>query len=163
MAAFGTAIKDASISPKSVLQIGISSARQKPPLTLNQLRLSPPQVSGGNAPKFIFAVKLGLIRKMLQINAKEAFEVEIFRPPFCSTFCSTGKGNILPYFASRQKKKLPISFENQEFAVHCFSSKWCHQESNRGHKDFQSFALPTELWHRLFCVLVMQRYNNFLN
>ena len=27
------------------------------------------------------------------------------------------------------------------------SSLWCHQESNRGHKDFQSFALPTELWH----------------
>ena len=26
-------------------------------------------------------------------------------------------------------------------------TKWCHQESNRGHKDFQSFALPTELWH----------------
>ena len=26
--------------------------------------------------------------------------------------------------------------------------QWCHQESNRGHKDFQSFALPTELWHR---------------
>ncbi len=22
---------------------------------------------------------------------------------------------------------------------------WCHQESNRGHKDFQSFALPSEL------------------
>ena len=28
-------------------------------------------------------------------------------------------------------------------------SSWCHQESNRGHKDFQSFALPTELWHQL--------------
>ena len=28
---------------------------------------------------------------------------------------------------------------------------WCHQESNRGHKDFQSFALPTELWHLLVC------------
>ena len=26
-------------------------------------------------------------------------------------------------------------------------SLWYHQESNRGHKDFQSFALPTELWH----------------
>ncbi len=26
--------------------------------------------------------------------------------------------------------------------------KWYHQESNRGHKDFQSFALPTELWYR---------------
>lgn len=28
------------------------------------------------------------------------------------------------------KQKLPIPFENQEFAVNCFSSKWCHQESN---------------------------------
>ena len=27
---------------------------------------------------------------------------------------------------------------------------WCHQESNRGHKEFQSFALPTELWHHRF-------------
>ena len=26
---------------------------------------------------------------------------------------------------------------------------WYHQESNQGHKDFQSFALPTELWHPL--------------
>ena len=32
------------------------------------------------------------------------------------------------------------------------SFKWCHQESNRGHKDFQSFALPTELWHQHFYV-----------
>ena len=30
--------------------------------------------------------------------------------------------------------------------------KWCHSESNQGHKDFQSFALPTELWHPLFAV-----------
>lgn len=30
--------------------------------------------------------------------------------------------------------------------------KWCHQESNQGHKDFQSFALPTELWHLPFKV-----------
>ena len=33
----------------------------------------------------------------------------------------------------------PTQFINQKM--------WCHQESNRGHKDFQSFALPTELWH----------------
>ncbi len=26
---------------------------------------------------------------------------------------------------------------------------WCLQESNQGHKDFQSFALPTELRHQL--------------
>src|SRR5690606_38653068 len=24
---------------------------------------------------------------------------------------------------------------------------WCQLESNQRHKDFQSFALPTELWH----------------
>ena len=35
----------------------------------------------------------------------------------------------------------------QQFGIHF---KWCHQESNRGHKDFQSFALPTELWHLPF-------------
>ena len=28
--------------------------------------------------------------------------------------------------------------------------RWYHQESNRGHKDFQSFALPTELWHHQY-------------
>ncbi len=27
--------------------------------------------------------------------------------------------------------------------------RWCLQESNQGHKDFQSFALPTELRHQL--------------
>ena len=47
----------------------------------------------------------------------------------------------------RQKEKALISSGNQGFATFCFSSKWYHQESNRGHKDFQSFALPTELWH----------------
>ncbi len=40
---------------------------------------------------------------------------------------------------------------------------WCHQESNRGHKDFQSFALPTELWHRHFFNLRLQRYAIFYN
>lgn len=28
---------------------------------------------------------------------------------------------------------------------------WYLQESNQGHKDFQSFALPTELRYQLFC------------
>ncbi len=27
--------------------------------------------------------------------------------------------------------------------------RWCHSESNQGHTDFQSVALPTELWHPL--------------
>ena len=54
-----------------------------------------------------------------------------------------------------KNKKIPISFGNQDFTAFCFSSKWCHQESNRGHKDFQSFALPTELWHLVaYCLFL---------
>ena len=34
------------------------------------------------------------------------------------------------------------------------TKKWYHQESNRGHKDFQSFALPTELWHQLLQIAI---------
>ena len=40
-------------------------------------------------------------------------------------------------------KKITNRLNNNLLAI----SKWCHQESNRGHKDFQSFALPSELWH----------------
>ena len=52
------------------------------------------------------------------------------------------------------KHKILIPFGNQDFTAFCFSFKWCHQESNRGHKDFQSFALPTELWHHCFLFAV---------
>jgi hypothetical protein len=66
------------------------------------------------------------------------------------------------FLRRRQKEKTLISFGNQGFATFCFSSKWYHQESNRGHKDFQSFALPTELWHHpdigsVFRIIVVQR------
>ena len=33
------------------------------------------------------------------------------------------------------------------FSIVLFFFKWCHSESNQGHTDFQSVALPTELWH----------------
>ncbi len=62
-----------------------------------------------------------------------------FAPPQTVIFCR--------FLRAWRKQKIPISLGNQDFTVFCFSSKWCHQESNRGHKDFQSFALPTELWH----------------
>ena len=39
--------------------------------------------------------------------------------------------------------------KQKDFLVTKKSFLWCHQESNRGHKDFQSFALPTELWHQV--------------
>ena len=50
----------------------------------------------------------------------------------------------VPNVVRYQLRYIPMQFE-----------KWCHQESNRGHKDFQSFALPTELWH-LFCLRVQR-------
>ena len=65
-----------------------------------------------------------------------------FAPPRTVIFCR--------FLRAWGKQKIPISLGNQDFTIFCFSSKWCHQESNRGHKDFQSFALPTELWHRYF-------------
>ena len=49
-------------------------------------------------------------------------------------------------------KKRPVSPGKQVF---CFL-QWCHQESNRGHTDFQSDALPTELWHRHLDALVFE-------
>ena len=36
---------------------------------------------------------------------------------------------------------------------------WCHLELNQGHTDFQSVALPAELWHPL--LKVVQIYTNF--
>ena len=62
------------------------------------------------------------------------------------------------FYKIRYDKKDAIKFD-------CVFFVWCHQESNRGHKDFQSFALPTELWHH-HCFLSqkrMQSYDKFLN
>ena len=69
------------------------------------------------------------------------------------------------YFQERTNTRKKI-FSAQAFAPPttkkshtelCNSLTWCHQESNRGHKDFQSFALPTELWHQFlqirYCAL----------
>ena len=49
----------------------------------------------------------------------------------------------------RKDTKKAVTFDRN-----CLIFKWCHQESNRGHKDFQSFALPTELWHHCFSFAV---------
>ena len=48
------------------------------------------------------------------------------------------------------EKKIPETKAFQGFSKFEVFFEWCHQESNRGHKDFQSFALPTELWHHRF-------------
>ncbi len=57
------------------------------------------------------------------------------------------------YYVLQKNKKSRFLLGNKDFIAFFFSSKWYHQESNRGHKDFQSFALPTELWHLSFVLL----------
>ena len=74
--------------------------------------------------------------------------VEKLRPnrqPTMHALFPSHSNTALPQKA--RKQKILISLGNQDFTLFYFSSKWCHQESNRGHKDFQSFALPSELWH----------------
>jgi hypothetical protein len=45
--------------------------------------------------------------------------------------------------------KRPCNKKAFGFTLKAFDLKmWCQLESNQRHKDFQSFALPTELWHR---------------
>ena len=52
--------------------------------------------------------------------------------PFVDDYC-----RILRFV---RKQKILIPFGNQDFTVFCFSSKWCHQESNntiqRGQRIF---------------------------
>src|SRR5690606_25259202 len=42
-----------------------------------------------------------------------------------------------------------LSYGNSKFLsrICCSPILWCQLDSNQRHKDFQSFALPTELWH----------------
>ena len=54
---------------------------------------------------------------------------------------------MFQYSFSKIKKKSLDVVVCQGF-IYLF--KWCHRESNQGHTDFQSVALPTELWHLLF-------------
>ena len=108
----------------------------------------------GNHPRFIDTQNIANQRKRIRFGGD--FCSTFFAPPF-----GTPEAVIFRIFLRLTgKQKLPISLWNQEFTAICFSSKWCHQESNRGHKDFQSFALPTELWHHRFCVC--KDINNFI-
>ncbi len=56
-------------------------------------------------------------------------------------------------FATRKNEKPRITRVIRGFSIFLCLISWYHSESNQGHKDFQSFALPTELWyHWVFAV-----------
>ncbi len=59
------------------------------------------------------------------------------------------------------EKRKPLNFSRIQGSL-CMLSKWCHHESNEGHKDFQSFALPTELWHHFFRLRCKDRNKNLI-
>ncbi len=52
------------------------------------------------------------------------------------------------------KTKNPLSFTKR-------INMWYQLESNQRHKDFQSFALPTELWYLLLGVANVVRFLAF--
>ena len=65
-----------------------------------------------------------------------------------ANFSNTPKVVHLIFHVSPKTYKMKIKEKRVTF-VTLTHFQWYHQESNRGHKDFQSFALPTELWsHR---------------
>ena len=53
-------------------------------------------------------------------------------------------------FCAKTRPRWSGPITNKPLSVHSERGfLWCHRESNQGHKDFQSFALPTELWHQI--------------
>ncbi len=48
---------------------------------------------------------------------------------------------------------LPISIKSKKPQISLRLFWWYQLESNQRHKDFQSFALPTELWYQTIPVL----------
>ena len=54
--------------------------------------------------------------------------------------------NYLPLFIGPKKKRPHNMISYKAFNF----NTWCEPGSNRRHKDFQSFALPTELPHHPF-------------
>ena len=87
----------------------------------------------------------------------DKMETKRVTPKNDSLYCGATRnrtGDTRPIYRQCQSFALPtelwhvykkrVTPKNDSFTL------WCHQESNRGHKDFQSFALPTELWHQLW-------------
>lgn len=85
---------------------------------------------------FICGTKVGNHTRFLDTqNAANQRERILFGGDVCSTYFAPPFGTpetviYCRFLRPAGKQKLPISFGNQEFAVNCFSSKWCHQESN---------------------------------
>ncbi len=67
--------------------------------------------------------------------------------------CTLSTAPKRPKWVYGAKIKTRYFVEIQRFDQFVVFFKWCHRESNQGHKDFQSFALPTELWHQPYVVL----------
>ncbi len=67
----------------------------------------------------------------------------------CSISRSQGTHQILVDQSQNSPEVVGTNYEKPLSVYSERGFEWCHRESNQGHKDFQSFALPTELWHQI--------------
>ena len=110
-------------------------------------------------------IKWGLFVWKLQLYKK----LEVYINPFTFSLSSP----LLSY--NKDKSKMKISGKFKKLCTFlCTPTKnprksliykglilnqWCGPGSNRRHKDFQSFALPTELPHQLFFPLYEESFS----
>ena len=84
----------------------------------------------------------------LWCHQKSTISVSQFFPSQTQSIATVHAKHCICLRKALPKKRLCQTDKKKSYiAVTLYHFKWCHQESNRGHKDFQSFALPTELWH----------------
>ena len=86
----------------------------------------------------MFFVIFTLLYKTLA-NLVKIFQISI---GFSNIFTGIDENQPNAIEKALQKTNLKQGFSKRR--------RWYHQESNRGHTDFQSVALPTELWHHWF-------------
>ena len=78
----------------------------------------------GNHTRFLDTQNIANQREIILFggDSRSTFLAPPIGTPETVTFCR--------FLRPCEKQKIPISFGNQDFTAFCFSSKWCHQESN---------------------------------
>ena len=82
---------------------------------------------------------------------KEGRSIVVFVATLCQTAINMGYFSAYTTCLLSLEKAFAYKRKRQLQTCNCLILKWYHQESNQGHKDFQSFALPTELWYHRSC------------
>lgn len=78
----------------------------------------------GNHARFLDTQNIANQREIILFggDSRSTFLAPPIETPETVIFCR--------FLRPSRKQKIPIPFGNQDFTAFCFSSKWCHQESN---------------------------------